>query len=192
MPWKNALLALVPALLVLGWAEYRIRRASDMAAIALQAAVAERQALLSQVQSLQGQVQALGAHHVLPPVAADPETGELVPVLAEDSTVSCAHQALSGVHTAQRAFDAAFDRFGSLEEIGFSLGTEGGCHRHLAVAVVEHLDTDFNAQAVITRGDGRGRRFRIRPEGHVEEQLRLDDAKLEAWLTRNRWIGAAR
>ena len=124
----------------------------------------------------------------------DPVTGEIFPALDEAGAVLCALKSIDGVVTAQRGYEAAFDSFGDLNTIGWDFDNKLGCRRYLALrveALGEGEPIDFDVVAVVTRGEGRGRRFVTGEDHRVFEKERLNEVRLIAFLAEPGWVGSA-
>jgi len=124
----------------------------------------------------------------------DPVTGEIFSTLDEAGAVLCALKSIDGVVTAQRGYDAAFDSFGDLSVIGWDFDNKLGCRRYLALRVEllgDGQPIDFDVVAVITRGEGRGRRFVTGEDHRVFEKERMNEVRLIAFLAEPGWVGSA-
>lgn len=134
----------------------------------------------------------------LPRIEVDPVSGEVFSALSEAAALSCAEQSLWGAYTAELAYDAAFDAFeGDFESLGFALDRRSGCDRFIALAVTEVQAMGFVLEAVVTRGPGRGRLYRLERvarsrDAAVVDGGHLDEAAVAVWLSTHAWIGSAK
>lgn len=105
------------------------------------------------------------------------EKNELSPILSEDDALKCVYQIVEGVATAQKAYDAAFDKWGTtLDEIGFDVSY--ACSKRVAV----WIDGGSRTYALIHNGPGEGRYFVHDLQNPPKELSKLNEEKIRSFL----------
>ncbi len=127
-------------------------------------------------------------------------SGRVTTVLTGDGALKCAKESLEGIASAQRAYDAAFDRWGtSFQEIGWSPVHAGDCSTNVAftmeakaaeiLGVPVELKDDVLASALITSGVGVGRSLVVLSDTRVFELARVEPAQIQEVLGALEWVG---
>jgi len=157
--------------------------------------------LEAQVATLTARVDALEQRAIAaePPLVVQHD-GRVVENLDTTRALRCAVEELQGLVTAQRAFEAAFDRFGeSFDEVAWAPSEVGGCAANVAfsmgpyppdIAFSDAMPVKPVGVAVVTRGEARGRVLAVDAEARVHELPALPGAILARVLGGNGWIGA--
>ncbi|HJN75545.1 MAG TPA: serine/threonine-protein kinase [Myxococcota bacterium] len=106
--------------------------------------------------------------------------GSLLPLLDEAGVLGAVSGGLYGMRTACLAYDSAFDGWPSSLEEG---GWEPEAPASLWVAYVIDHEDPYPLQALVTRGEHRGRRFGQQIKDHDQYELeRLDEDGIAAFL----------
>lgn len=123
------------------------------------------------------------------PTDPPPAPQIVVPPMATEDTAVCAVNNLIALHSAQRAHDAAFDRYTvDAKELGWEPDIR--CRWYGAYRLETASAPVFSAIMVVTRGDAFGRSFRITQEGTVTETARRTREQVEDDLQQSdRWFG---